>query len=107
MRFLIPQFWNENGWYGMLGIIRIVCIKKHPVEMRSPGMSEHCITNMAADEEAAIAADIAAIFLVKKEEEENRETVLDLPNVLAVLYTKERRHSPRITCYAYCRQRVR
>lgn len=23
-----PQFWNENGWYGMLGIIGIVCIKK-------------------------------------------------------------------------------
>jgi len=36
---------------------------------------------MAADEEAAIAAVIAAIFLVNKEEEEHRETVLDLPNV--------------------------
>ena len=28
------------------------------------------------------------------------ETVLDLPNVLAVLFTKERRHIPRITGYA-------
>ena len=28
------------------------------------------------------------------------ETVLDLPNVLAVLYTKERRHIPRITGHA-------
>ena len=37
---------------------------------------------MAADEEAANAASIAAIFLVNKEEEENREIVLDLPNVL-------------------------
>jgi len=55
---------------------------------------------MAAYEEAAIAAVIAAIFLVNKEEEENRKTVLDLPNVLAVLYTKERRHIPRITGYA-------
>ena len=68
--------------------------------MRSPGTSKHCVTNMAADEEAAIAAVIATIFLVNKEEEENRETVLDLPNVLAVLYTKERRHIPRITGYA-------
>lgn len=46
--------------------------------------------------ETAIAAVIAAIFLVNKEEEENRDTVLDLPNVLAVRYTKER-HIPRIT----------
>ena len=68
--------------------------------MRGPGTSKHCVTNMAADEEAAIAAVIAAIFLANKEEEENRETVLDLPNVLAVLYTKERRHIPRITGYA-------
>ena len=22
--FFYPQFWNKNGWYGMLGIIRIV-----------------------------------------------------------------------------------
>ena len=58
-----PQFWNKNGWYGMLGIIRIVCIKKTPVEMRGPGTSKHCVTNMVADEEAAIAAVIAAIFL--------------------------------------------
>ena len=50
---------------------------------------KHCVTNMAADEEAAIAAFIAAIFLVNKEEEENRETVLDLQKVLAVLYTKD------------------
>ena len=58
--FFYPQFWNKNGWYGMLGIIRIVCIKK-------PGRSwpsKHCVINMAADEEAAIAAVIAAIFLV-------------------------------------------
>ena len=60
--------------------------------MRGPDTSKHCVTSMAADEEAAIAAVIAAIFLVNKEGEENRETVLDLPNVLAVLYTKERRH---------------
>ena len=26
--FFYPQFWNKNGWYGMIGIIRIVCIKK-------------------------------------------------------------------------------
>ena len=43
--------------------------------MRGPDTSKHCVTNMAADEEAAIAAVIAAIFLVNKEEEENRETV--------------------------------
>ena len=55
------------------------------------------LTNMAADEEVAIAAVIAAIFLVNKKKEENRETVLDLPNVLAILYTKERRHIPQIT----------
>lgn len=41
--------------------------------MRGPGTSKHCVLNMAADEEAAIAAVIAAIFLVNKEEEENRE----------------------------------
>ena len=52
---------------------------------------------MAADEEVAIAAVIAAIFLVNKNKEENRETVLDLPNVFAILYTKERRHIPQIT----------
>ena len=69
--------------------------------MRGPDTSKHCVTNMAADEEAAIAAVIAAIFLVNKEEEENRETVLDLPNILAVLYTKERRHIPRITGFLY------
>ena len=62
--------------------------------MRSPGTSNHCVTNMAAVEEAAIAAVIAAIFLVNKEVEENRETVLDLPDVLAVLCTKERIHNP-------------
>jgi len=38
--------------------------------MRGPGMSKHCVTNMAADEEVAIAAVIAAIFLVNKEEGE-------------------------------------
>ena len=70
--------------------------------MRGPDTSKHYVTNMAADEEAAIATVIAAIFLVNKEEEENRETVLDLPNVLAVLYTKERRHIPGITGYACC-----
>ena len=67
--------------------------------MHTPGTSKHCITNMAADEEVAIAAVIAAIFLVNKEEEENRESVLDLPIVLEVLDTKERRHMPRITGY--------
>ena len=71
--------------------------KKTPDEVRGPGTSKYCVTNMAADEEAAITAVIAAIFLVNKEEEENRETVLGLPNVLALLYTKERRHIPRIT----------
>ena len=55
---------------------------------------------MAADEEAAIAAIIAAIFLLNNEREESMETVLDLPNVLALLFTKERRHIPRITGYA-------
>ena len=69
--------------------------------MRGPDTSKHCVTNMAADEEAAIATVIAAIFLVNKEEEENRETVLDLPNVLAFLHTKERRHIPRITGFLY------
>lgn len=68
--------------------------------MRGPGTSKHYVTNMAADEKAALTAVIAAIFIVNKEEEENKETVLDLPNVLAVLYTKERRHIPRITGYA-------
>ena len=42
---------------------------------------------------------ITAILLVNKEEEENREIVLDLLNVLEVLYTKKRRHMPRITGY--------
>ena len=79
----------------MIGIIRIVCIKKTPVEMCRPGTSKHCMTNMAVDEEAAIAAVTAAIFLVNKEE----ETFLDLPNALAVLYRKERRYIPRITGY--------
>ena len=74
----------------MLGIIRIVCIKKTSVEMSGPGTSKPWVTNMAADEEADIAAVIEAVFLVNKEEEENRETVLDLLNVLAVLCTKER-----------------
>lgn len=37
---------------------------------------------------------------VNKEEQENRETVSDKPNVLAFLYTKERRHTRRITGYA-------
>ena len=55
---------------------------------------------MTADEEAAIAAIIAATFLLDNEREESMETVLDLPNVLAVLFTKERRHIPRITGYA-------
>ena len=59
--------------------------------MSGPGTSKRCVTNMTADEEADIAAVIEAIFLVNKEEEENRETVLDLLNVLAVLCTKERR----------------
>ena len=71
--------------------------KKTLVKMRRPGTSEHCVANMAADEEAVIAAVIAAIFFINKEKEENREIVLDLPNVLEVLYKKERRHMPRIT----------
>ena len=49
--------------------------KKTPVEMRGPGTSKHCVTNMVADEEAVIAAVITAIFLVNKEEKENREIV--------------------------------
>ena len=49
--------------------------KKTPVEMRGPGTSKHCVTNMVADEEAGIAAVITAIFLVNKEEKENREIV--------------------------------
>ena len=65
--------------------------------MRGPGTSKHCITNMAADEKAPIAAVIAAIFLVNKVEEENRENVLDLANAFAVLHKKERRHIHRIT----------
>ena len=39
-------------------------------------------------------------LLYDNEREESMETVLDLPNVLAVLFTKERRHIPRITGYA-------
>lgn len=62
--------------------------------MLCPGTNKHSITNMVADKKAAIAAIIAAIFLTNKEEEENRETVLDLPNVLAILNTKERRQIP-------------
>ena len=57
--------------------------------MSGPGRSQHCVTNMTAGEEADIAPVIEAIFLVNKEEEENRQTVLDLLNVLAVL-CKER-----------------
>ncbi len=71
--------------------------------MRDPGTSKHSVTNMAANKEAAIAdlaAIIAAIFLLNKEEEECMETVIGLPNVLVVLFTKERRHIPRITGYA-------
>ena len=64
--FFYPQFWNWNAWYGMIGIIGIVCIKKTPVEMRGPSTSKHCVTNMVADEEAGIAAVITAIFLVNK-----------------------------------------
>ena len=44
---------------------------------------------MAADEEAAIAAIIAATILLDNEREESMETVLDLPNVLAVLLILE------------------
>ena len=35
--------------------------------MRGSGTSKHCVTNMAAAEEAAITAVIAAIFLVNQE----------------------------------------
>ena len=59
----------------MIGISGIVCIKKTHVEMRGPGTSKHCVTNMVADEEAVIAAAITAIVLVNKEEKENREIV--------------------------------
>lgn len=44
--------------------------KKTPVEMLGPSTRKHCVTNMAADEEAAITAVIVAIFLVNTEEEE-------------------------------------
>ncbi len=54
---------------------------------------------MVADGEAAMAAIIATIFYLSKEEEESMETVMDLPDVLVVLFTKERRHIPRITGY--------
>ena len=47
-----PQFWNKNGWYGMNN--SNCPHKKTPVEMRGPGTSKHCVTNMAADEEATI-----------------------------------------------------
>ena len=43
--------------------------------MRGPGTSKHCVTNMVADEEAVIAAVITAIFLINKEEKENKEIV--------------------------------
>ena len=49
--------------------------------MCGPGTSKHCVTNMAADEKAAIAAIIATIFLLNKEEEESVETVMDLPKM--------------------------
>ena len=52
----------------MIGIIRIVS-KKTSVEMHGSGRSKQCVTSMAADEGAVIAAVIAAIFLVNKEEE--------------------------------------
>ena len=77
----------------MIGIIGIVCIKKHP--SRCAVTSKHCVTNMVADEEAVIAAVITAIFLVNKKEKENREIVYNRE----ILYTKERRHMPRITGY--------
>ena len=64
--------------------------------MRGPGTSKHCVTNMAADKEAAIAAIIAT------KEEESMETVMDLPNVLAVLFTKERRHPSNHGLYREC-----
>ena len=35
--FFYSQCWDKNGWYGMLGIIRIVCIKETPFEMHGPG----------------------------------------------------------------------
>ena len=77
----------------MIGIIRIVCIKKRP--SRFAILARVNIANMAVDEEAAVAAVNAAIFVVNKED----ETFLDLPNALAVLYRKERRYIPRITGY--------
>ncbi len=68
--------------------------------MRGSGTSKHCATNMADDEEAVLAAIVAANFILNKDEEQSTETVMDLPNVLAVLFTKERSHIPRITGYA-------
>ncbi len=68
--------------------------------MRGSGKSKHCATNVADDEEAVLAAIVAANFILNKDEEQSTETVMDLPNVLAVLFTKERSHIPRITGYA-------
>ncbi len=56
----------------MLGIISIACIKKRPCSRdnkRGPGTSKHCVV----EEEAAIAAIIATIFLRNKEKEESME----------------------------------
>ena len=77
--------------------------------MRNRGTSRHCVTNMAADEEAAIAATIAAIFLLNKEEEERMETVMDLPKVLpdffspAGTYLNPQRSSRRLPSWIFIR----
>ena len=51
------------------------CLHKKNARRNARNASK-CAVLAHADEEAAIAAVIAAIFLVNKEKEENRETVL-------------------------------
>ena len=73
--------------------------KKTPVEMCGPGTSKHCVTNMVADDGAVIAAVITAIFLVNKEEKENREIVYNRE----IAYKGEETHaSNHGLCRRYC-----
>ena len=65
--------------------------------MRGPGTSKHCVTNMVADEEAVIAAVITAIFLVNKEEKENREIVYKGEETYASNHGLCRRYCSRIS----------
>lgn len=69
--------------------------------MRRPGTSKHCVTNMAADEEAVIAAVITAILLVNKEEEENRDTVFGFAECFGSPIYKGETHSSN---HGLCRQ---